>query len=186
MARVGGDEARGERVAVIVMDRDGAVIPCDDGTVLHFTSLGGLFGARVTGVDLSHTLHPSVIAALEQDALRSNRLARFNQLQSQLAGLLPDGHRLLIDAGQRNFQELVVENISTAHDRYILRNAESRVQHRGNRAIGGRVVIAKNPVGPRLELKQRLRGLVAGAIADFLDVSNIKDELRIDGQSEFP
>jgi len=51
---------------VIVTDRDGAVIPCDDGTVLHFTSLGGLFGARVTGVDLSHTLHPSVIAALEQ------------------------------------------------------------------------------------------------------------------------
>jgi taurine dioxygenase len=56
--QLGGDR-------VIVTERDGAVFACDDGTVLHISSLGGCFGARVTGIDLSQPLHPSVVAALE-------------------------------------------------------------------------------------------------------------------------
>jgi taurine dioxygenase len=49
---------------VITTDRDGVVVRCDDGTELRITSMGGLFGGRVEGLDLSQELHPSVVAAL--------------------------------------------------------------------------------------------------------------------------
>jgi taurine dioxygenase len=49
---------------VITTGRDGVDVACDDGTELRISSLGGLFGARVEGVDLSRPLHPSVVNAL--------------------------------------------------------------------------------------------------------------------------
>src|SRR5215471_6225328 len=57
---------------------------------------------------------------LEQDFLRRNRFAGFDQLERELAGFLTDGHGLLVDAGERNLQEFVVEQIAAADDRYVV------------------------------------------------------------------
>jgi taurine dioxygenase len=51
---------------MITTTSNGVSIPCADGTVVTVTPMGGLFGARVTGVDLSGPLDPSVIAVLDQ------------------------------------------------------------------------------------------------------------------------
>ena len=66
LARLGGDAAHRRDAVVIAADRDGTVVTCDDGTVLRFVALGGAFGARVTGIDLTQELHPSVVATLQQ------------------------------------------------------------------------------------------------------------------------
>jgi taurine dioxygenase len=49
---------------MIAADAHGVVITCDDGTRLRVRPLGGVFGARVEGVDLSRPLHPSVVHTL--------------------------------------------------------------------------------------------------------------------------
>jgi glutamate-1-semialdehyde 2,1-aminomutase len=51
---------------VITTTSNGVSIPCEDGTVVTVTPIGGLFGATVSGVDLSQPLHPSVIAVIDQ------------------------------------------------------------------------------------------------------------------------
>jgi taurine dioxygenase len=51
---------------MITTNRDGVTIECEDGTEVTVRSLGGVFGARVTGVDLSVPLHPSVAAVIDQ------------------------------------------------------------------------------------------------------------------------
>jgi alpha-ketoglutarate-dependent taurine dioxygenase len=51
---------------LITTTSTGVSIPCEDGTVVTVTPMGGLFGARVTGVDLSRPLDPSVVATLDQ------------------------------------------------------------------------------------------------------------------------
>jgi taurine dioxygenase len=51
---------------VITTTRAGVTIPCEDGTEVTVTPLGGVFGASVSGVDLSKPLHPSVIAVIDQ------------------------------------------------------------------------------------------------------------------------
>jgi taurine dioxygenase len=51
---------------VITTTRDGVSVRCDDGTEVTVSPLGGLFGANVTGVDLSRPLDASVIAVLDQ------------------------------------------------------------------------------------------------------------------------
>jgi len=51
---------------LITTTRDGVTVSCDDGTKVTITPIGGLFGANITGVDLSKSLDPSVVAVLEQ------------------------------------------------------------------------------------------------------------------------
>jgi taurine dioxygenase len=51
---------------MLLTRRNGFVADCEDGTRLRITSLGGSFGARVAGVDLSRPLHPSVLDALDR------------------------------------------------------------------------------------------------------------------------
>ncbi len=51
---------------MITTTSNGVSIPCEDGTVVTVTPIGGLFGATVSGVDLSKPLHPSVVAVIDQ------------------------------------------------------------------------------------------------------------------------
>jgi taurine dioxygenase len=50
---------------MIFSDAGGTVLDCADGTRLHVTPLGVAYGARITGLDLSQPLHPSVAKALD-------------------------------------------------------------------------------------------------------------------------
>ncbi len=51
---------------MITTTANGVTLQADDGTAMTITPLGGLFGARVSGVDLSRPLDPSVVALLDQ------------------------------------------------------------------------------------------------------------------------
>jgi taurine dioxygenase len=51
---------------MITTTAGGVRLRADDGTEITITPLGGLFGARVTGVDLSRPLDPSVVTLLDQ------------------------------------------------------------------------------------------------------------------------
>ena len=51
---------------MITTTADGVTLQAGDGTNVTITPIGGLFGARVTGVDLSRPLDPSVVAILDQ------------------------------------------------------------------------------------------------------------------------
>ena len=51
---------------MITTTRDGLVVVCEDGTEVTVSPIGGLFGANVSGVDLSEPLDPSVVAVLDQ------------------------------------------------------------------------------------------------------------------------
>ncbi len=51
---------------MIFTEASGVDIDCADGTRLHVAPLGGAYGARITGVDISEPLHDSVVAELER------------------------------------------------------------------------------------------------------------------------
>jgi hypothetical protein len=101
----------------------------------------------------------------EQDALRRDGRACFDQLQRQLAGLLSNRGGLLVDAAERNFEKFIVDKISAAHDRYVFWNAQPRFKYRRNRSVCNRVVVTENSIGWRRLLQELIRRFVAGRVA---------------------
>jgi hypothetical protein len=144
-------------------------------------------GARDARILLGFALGglPDDQLGLQKNELRRNRFSGFDQLQSEAPGFFTDGHGLLIDAGERNFQEFVVHDVAAADDGDIFRDAEPSVENGGNGAVGDGVVVAKNSVRARIELQQLFCCGVAGGVADFFHVLDVVNQFRIYSQSHF-